>query len=179
MRHEKQFLTKEYLARLNASPFFIVVNYKGLNVGHLTELRKRLAKANAEVHVVKNSIFRLAAKEAGVGELNGTLTGQVAVVTGQRDISTAAKVVKTYGTELVDKLRVYFGYLNNERLETATILTLADLPSMEVLRGQLLGVLNGPAGKLVRLLNTPASLLARVLQAHKDRLGETPAPAAA
>src|SRR5438105_1054852 len=79
MRPEKEFLTKEYAARLNASPFFIVVNYKGLHVAHMTELRKRLSKAGAEVHVVKNSIFRIAAKEAGVGELNGALTGQSAI----------------------------------------------------------------------------------------------------
>jgi len=175
MRPEKQNLTREYLARLNASPFFIVVDYKGLSVGHLTELRKRLTKAGAEIHVVKNSIFRLAAKEAGVADLNGALGGQVAVVTGQRDISTAAKVVKTFGSEF-DRLKVHFGYLNNQRLEQASILTLADLPSIEVLRGQLLGVLNAPAGKLVRLLSTPASQLARVLQARQDKLGQA-APA--
>jgi large subunit ribosomal protein L10 len=175
MRPEKQNLTKEYLARLNSSPFFIVVDYKGLTVGHLTELRRRLTKAGAEIHVVKNSIFRLAAKEAGVADLNGSLAGQVAVVTGQRDISTAAKVVKTFGSEF-EKLKVHFGYLNNERLEQASILTLADLPSLEVLRSQFLGVLNAPAGKFVRLLNTPASQLARVLQARQEKLGE---PAAA
>src|SRR6058998_1026307 len=133
MRPEKQFLTKEYLSRLNASPFFIVVNYKGLKVSHFTELRKRLTKAGAEVHVVKNSIFRIAAKEAGVGEMNGALAGQVAIVTGQRDISTAAKVVKKFGSEF-ERLKVHFGYLNNQRLEQAEIMTLADLPSMEVLR---------------------------------------------
>lgn len=175
MRPEKQHLTKEYLARLNASPFFIVVNYKGLKVGHLTELRKRLNKAGAEIHVVKNSIFRLAAKEAGVADLNGTLTGQLAVVTGKRDISTAAKVVKTFGAEF-DKLKVHFGYLNNERLESPTIMTLADLPSIEVLRGQLLGVFNAPASKLVRLLNTPAGQMARLLKARQEKLGEA-APA--
>ncbi len=177
MRPEKQSLTQEYLARLNASPFFIVVDYRGLNVGHLTELRKRLNKAGAQIHIVKNSIFRLAAKEAGVGDLNGALAGQLAVVTGQKDISTAAKVVKTFGKE-VDKLKVFFGYLNNERLEQPTIMTLADLPSMEVLRGQLLGVLSAPASKLVRLLNTPASQLARVLQARQEKMGPAPAAAA-
>ena len=83
MRAEKQILTKEYAARLNASPFFIVVGYQGLKVAHLTELRKRLTQAGAEIHVVKNSIFRIAAKEAGVAELNGSLAGQMAVVTGQ------------------------------------------------------------------------------------------------
>jgi len=168
MRPEKQILTKEYVTRLNASPFFIVVEYKGLKVGHMTELRKRLGKAGAEVHVVKSSIFRIAAKESGVTDLNGSLTGQMAVVTGQKDISTSAKVVKTFASEF-DKLKIKFGYLNNSRLGDTDIIALADLPSIEVLRSKLLGVLNGPATKLVTLLNTPASQLARVLQAKVEK----------
>src|SRR5882762_4726132 len=147
MRPEKQNLTKEYLTRLNGSPFFIVVNYKGLKVGHLTQLRKRLTKAGAEIHIVKNSIFRIAAKEAGVGDLNGALTGQLAVVTGQKDISSAAKVVKTFGTEF-DRLKIHFGFLNNQRLEQPELMALADLPSLEVLQGKLLGVLMAPGTKL-------------------------------
>src|SRR5881394_4286135 len=103
MRAEKQIISSEYVARLNNSPFFIVVDYTGLKVGHMTELRKRLNKAGAEVHVVKNSIFRIAAKESGVADMNGSLTGQMAVVTGQKEISSAAKVVKTFGSEF-DKL---------------------------------------------------------------------------
>lgn len=176
MRPEKQNLTKEYLARLNASPFFIVVNYRGLKVSQLTELRKRLSKAGAEMHVVKNSVFRIAAKEAGVGDLNGALGGQLAVVTGQRDISTAAKVIKTYGAEL-DRLKMHFGYLNNQRLEQAEIMMLADLPSLEVLRAKLLNLFHAPATTLVRLLNTPAGQMARVLQARaeQDAAGAEPA----
>ena len=161
-------MTKEYAARLNASPFFIVVNYKGLKVAHLTELRKRLTQAGAEIHVVKNSVFRIAAKEAGVGELNGALAGQLAVVTGQKDISAAAKAVKNFGAEF-DKLKVKFGYLDNQRLEQAAILALADLPSLDVLRAKLLGLLNAPATKLVVLLNTPASQLARVIKAKAEK----------
>ncbi len=130
-------------------------------MGPITELRKRLGKAGAEIHVVKNSIFRLAAKEAGVAELNGSLAGQVAVVTGQKDISAAAKVVKNFNAEF-EKLKIRFGYLNNNRLEASDLIALADLPSIEVLRGKLLGVLQAPATKLVVLLNTPASQLARV-----------------
>ena len=170
MRTEKKILTKEYAARLNASPFFIVVNYQGLKVAHLTELRKRLTKAGAQVHIVKNSVFRIAAKEAGVGELNGALAGQLAVVTGQKDISVAAKVVKSFGAEF-DRLKIKFGYLNNQRLEAPDVMTLADLPSIEVLRSKLLGVFNAPATKLVVLLNTPATQLARVLQAKAEKAG--------
>jgi large subunit ribosomal protein L10 len=168
MRAEKQYLTREYAARLNASPFFIVVDYKGLKVGPMTDLRKRLNKAGSEIHIVKNSIFRLAAKEAGVADMNGALTGQMAVVTGQKDISAAAKVVKNFNAEF-DKLKIKFGYLNNNRLESPDIIALADLPSIEVLRGKLLGLLQTPATKLVALLNTPASQLVRVLQARVDK----------
>ena len=168
MRAEKQNLTKEYLVRLNASPFFIVVDYKGLKVGPITDLRKRLNKAGSEIHIVKNSIFRLAAKEAGVAELNGALTGQLAVITGKKDVSAAAKVVKNFNAEF-DKLKIKFGYLNNSRLESPDLLALADLPSIEVLRSKLLGLLKAPSTKLVVLLNTPASQLARVLQAKADK----------
>ena len=168
MRAEKQILTKEYLGRLNASPYFIVLGYTGLKVSHFTEFRNRLRKAGAEVHVVKNSIFAIAAKEAGVTDLNGSVAGQVAVVTGQKDISSAAKAVKNFGAEF-DKLKVKFGYLNNKRLAEADLMALADLPSIEVLRSKLLGVLNAPATKLVVLLNTPGSQLARVIKAKADK----------
>ena len=168
MRLEKKNLSKEYIARLNASPFFIVVGYQGLKVEHLTELRKRLSKASAEVHVVKNSIFRVAAKEAGIGELNGALAGQMAVVTGQKDVSAAAKALKNFGAEF-DKLKVKFGYLGSQRLEQGELLTLADLPSIEVLRSKLLGVLNAPAQKLVTLINTPAQQLAQVIKAKAEK----------
>ena len=168
MRAEKLALTQEYVARLNASPFFIVVDYRGLNVGHFQELRRRLRQAGAEAHVVKNSAFRMAATQAGLADLTGALAGQLAVVTGQRDVSTAAKVLKTFQSEF-EKPRVQFGYLGNQRLEKADLLVLADLPPLGVLRSKLLGVLQAPATQLVRLLNTPATQLARVLQARVEK----------
>ena len=168
MRAEKKFLTSEDVARLNASPFFIVVGYTGLKVAHLSELRKRLAQAGAEVHVVKNSVFSVAAKEAGIGELNGSMAGQLAVVTGKKDISAAAKAVKNFAAEF-DKLKLKFGYLNNQRLEEASIVALADLPSLDVLRAKLLGLFNAPATKLATLINTPAVQLAQVIKAKSEK----------
>ncbi len=157
MRAEKKFLTSEYVARLNASPFFIVVGYQGLKVAHMSELRKRLTQAGAEVHVVKNTVFNVAAKEAGIGELNGSLTGQMAVVTGKKDIFVAAKALKNFAAEF-DKLKIKFGFLNNQRLETPTIMSYADLPSLEVLRAKLLG-----------LFNTPATQIAAVIKAKSEK----------
>ncbi len=157
MRAEKKLLTGEYVARLNASPFFIVAGYQGLKVAHLNELRKRLISAGAEIHIVKNTVFQVAAKEAGVAELGGTLAGQIAVITGKKDIFVAAKVLKNFAAEF-DKLKLKFGYLNNQRVEQATILAYADLPSLEVLRAKLLG-----------LLNTPATMLAQVIKAKSEK----------
>jgi large subunit ribosomal protein L10 len=164
MRAEKKYISDEYSTRLNASPYFIVVDYRGLKVGPITELRKRLNKAGAEMHVVKNSLFKLAVKEAGLADLGATLTGQLAVVTGQKDVSSAAKIVKTFSAEF-EKPKIRFGYLKNQRLESADIVALADLPSIEVLRSKLLGVIMAPATKLATVINTPATQLARVLSA--------------
>src|SRR3954470_5103429 len=147
MRAEKQLIGQEYIARLNGSPFFMVVDYRGLTVGHFSELRKRLGKTGSQIHVVKNSIFRIAAKEAGLSDLGGGLAGQLAVVTGQKDVSAAAKIIKSFQAEF-DKPKLKFGYLNSQRLEMADLLSLADLPSLDVLRGRILGVLQAPATKL-------------------------------
>lgn len=168
MRAEKQNISAEYIARLNASPFFIVVDYQGLKVGPITELRKRLFKVGAEMHVVKNSIFRIAAKEAGVADLTGTLAGQLAVVTGRQDVSAAAKVLKTFSSEF-EKPKLKFGYLNSQRMESQDIITLADLPSIEVLRAKLLGLINTPATSLARIINTPATQLAQVIKAKSEK----------
>ncbi len=165
MRAEKKLLTSEYVARLNASPFFIVAGYQGLKVAHMSELRKRLTQAGAEIHVVKNTVFNVAAKEAGIGELNGGLAGQLAVVTGSKDIFSAAKALKNFAAEF-DKLKLKFGFLNNQRVDEATLMAYADLPSLEVIRAKLLG-----------LLNTPASMLAQVIKAKAEKDGE-PAKAA-
>ena len=168
MRAEKKLITSAYVARLNASPFIFVVDYTGLKVGPFNELRKRLRLAGAEVHVVKNSIFKFAAKETGIGDLGGSLGGQLAIVTGLRDVSAAAKAVKTFSAEF-DRPKFRFGFLNNQRLEPKDILTLADLPSIEVLQSRIMGLLKGPSQKLVSLLNTPGSQLARVLKARVEK----------
>jgi large subunit ribosomal protein L10 len=118
--------------------------------------------------VVKNSVFHLAAKEAGLADLGGVLGGQLAVVTGQRDITAAAKVLKSFQAEF-DRPKLQFGYLGSQRLERADVQMLADLPPLAALRAKLLGVLQAPAGQLVRLLGAPGTQLVRVLQARVDQ----------
>jgi large subunit ribosomal protein L10 len=168
MRTEKKFISGEYLSRLNQSPFFIVVDYRGLSVGQFTELRKRLRASGSEIHVVKNTLFRIAAKDAGVANLAGTLAGQLAVVTGKRDIAAAAKVLKAYQAEF-EKPKLQFGYLGTKALTVDEIRIIAELPPLAVLQGKILGVLLAPAQKLVALVNTPGSQLARVIKAKSEK----------
>jgi large subunit ribosomal protein L10 len=169
MRAEKQNISNEYLARLQSSPYFVVVDYRGLKVGHFSELRKRLKTVKAEVHVIKTSLFRIAAHEAGVADLDpGALAGQLAVVHGGQDVSSAAKILKNFHAEF-EKPVFKLGYLDSRRLSREDLQALADLPSLEVLRGTLMALLQTPAGALARLLNTPATQLARVLKARMEK----------
>jgi large subunit ribosomal protein L10 len=168
MRAEKKIISAEYINRLNASPFFLVVDYKGLSVQQFTELRKRLLKVGGEVHVVKNTIFRIAAKEAGVADLSGMLAGQLAAVTGNKDIAAAAKVIKTFQAEF-EKPKLQFGVLGNKPLSADEVRAIADLPPLPELQGKLLGLLQAPAQKLVALINTPGSQLARVVDAYAKK----------
>lgn len=170
MRAEKQFLTNEYIERINASPFFIVTEYTGITVAQFETLRGKLREFGSEIHVVKNSVFRAAAREAGIPGLEGPgiVKGQVAVVFGESDIASAAKVVKDFAED-AEKPKIRYGYIGEDRLEEDAVLRIADLPPMDVLRGQLLGVIQAPATQLARVVNTPASMLARVLQAKVDK----------
>ena len=167
MREAKKYITEEYLGRLYNSPFFVVVEYTGLKVAHFGELRKRLRANKAEIHVVKNRVFKVAAKESGV-DLDGTMKGQLAVVTGAQDLAATAKVLKTFESEF-EKPKLQFGYMGEQRLDIDELRQIAELPPLDVLRGKILGVLNAPAQKLVTLINTPVTQLAQVIKAKAEK----------
>src|SRR5438093_9704865 len=112
MRAEKQFLLNEVQEQLKGSPYLLIVDFTGLNVAQAVELRVRLAKAHAEFHVVKNTILKLAAKEAGITQFDGALSGPTAIIVGKEksDVSTAAKVLKTFAKEF-EKPKVKLGFV--------------------------------------------------------------------
>jgi large subunit ribosomal protein L10 len=107
--------------------------------------------------------------DSGMPDVADKLSGQTAIVMGKNDVAPVAKILKTFATEFkIATLKI--GVVDRSILSTQEIETLAELPSREVLLGQLLGLLLSPATKLVRLLNEPASALARLLnaKAHKE-----------
>jgi large subunit ribosomal protein L10 len=181
MRPEKATIVQDLQEQLSGSPFLILVDYAGLNVPQFGELRNRLREVGAEMHVVKNTLLRRAGQEAGLGDLAEGLNGQTAMVTGEKDVSTAAKVLKTFKSEF-QKPSMKLGVLDRAVLSFEQLESIAELPSREVLLAQLLGVLQAPATKLVRVLNEPGASLARVLKAKDDASGgaeAAPAEAAA
>jgi len=104
----------------------------------------------------------------GTGQILFNAFVLLTVVSGTKDVTAAAKVVKNFQAEF-EKPKVRFGYLNNGKLEPKDIVALADLPSIETLRAKLMGLLKTPQTTLVQLLNTPGTQLARVLQARVEK----------
>jgi large subunit ribosomal protein L10 len=167
MRPEKVHIVADIQTKLKNSPFLLIADYSGMQVKHFEELRLRLARVDAEIHVIKNTFIKRAIKSLGLPELNGALTGQTAMVTGESDICAAAKVLKTFVTEF-ERPPVKGGILDDEILNSDQIKALAELPSKDVLQAKLLSLLLAPATKLVRVLHEPAAGLARLLKAKAE-----------
>lgn len=171
MRPEKTLIVADVREKLKSSPYLLVVDYTGMKVPHFEELRTRLAGVCARLSVVRNTFLKIAAQDLKMPELEGSLAGQTAMVTGEADICAAAKVLKTFSAEF-KKPTVRGGVLDNATLTADQVDELADLPSKEVLQSKLLGLLQTPATQFVRVLNEPGASLARVLQAKADAAGE-------
>jgi large subunit ribosomal protein L10 len=177
MRPEKASIVSDLAEKLNGSPFIFVTDYQRMKVDQFGDLRNRLTPAGAEVRVVKNSFLKRAMSDSGLPDIADKLSGQTAIVMGQRDVAPVAKILKTFAAEFkIAALKI--GVIDKSVLSAREIEALADLPPREVLLAQLLGLLLSPATKLVRLLNEPAASLARLLNAKAEKEGK-PAEASA
>ena len=170
MRTEKTLIVEDIREKLKASPYLLVVDFSGMKVPHFETLRTRLGEAGAKMSVVRNTFLRIAAKDLSMPALSDSLTGQTAMVTGETDICAAAKILKSFAADF-QKPSIRAGVLDNAPLTAKQVADLADLPSKDVLRAKLLGLLQTPASQFVRILNEPAASLARVLKAKGDALG--------
>lgn len=176
MKEEKAVQIEQMREWVKASPYLIVLDYTGMKVSEFSELRGRLRKVGAAVKVVKNTLFRRALGEASFPEMDKDLAGQTAVVAGGKDAPAAAKVIKTFKAEFTRPV-LRAGLMDGKLLGVNELVMLADLPSMEVLRGRLLGALAAPGTTLVRLIAEPGARLARLLKA-KSESGPAAAPVA-
>lgn len=172
MREEKKYLVDEVAKHLNKSDYCFVADYSRITVEETATLRNSLAEQGAEFHVVKNSIFNVAANERGMPISEDWLAGPTAIIIGGENPPGVAKVLKKFFKDK-DKVQVKGGVLEAVTLTDAQVSDLADLPSKEELQAKLLGLLMQPGTMLVRLLNTPGSQLATVLDRRREQLAES------
>ena len=152
MRAEKKYLIDEVTGHLKKSEYVIVANYDKMSVEDIAKLRAKLSPEKAEFHVVKNSSFRVAAKAFGLPDLEASLKGPTAIVVGGKNPYGVAKIVKKYFAD-VQKLEVKTGIIDKKAFTAKEMSQLAELPSFEALRSQLLGLLTQNAAAFVRVLD--------------------------
>jgi large subunit ribosomal protein L10 len=162
-RAQKRELVTTLNEEWKDSGIIVVAHYKGMTVAQMTDFRKRVKEAGGSVKVAKNKLAKLALKDTEVETISDLLQGQTCVAYSDDPVS-AARVSVKYAREN-DKLVILGGAMGNTRLDSKGVSALADLPSLDELRGKLLGLLQAPATKIVRILNEPGGMLARVLAA--------------
>jgi len=163
-RTQKRELVSTLNEQWKRSGVIVVAHYKGMTVAEMTEFRKRMKDAGGAVKVAKNRLAKLALKDTDVETIADLLNGQTCVAYSQDPIG-AAKVSVTYAREN-EKLVILGGAMGATRLDAGGVKALADLPSLDQLRGKLIGLLQAPAAKIARILNEPGGMLARVLAAR-------------
>jgi large subunit ribosomal protein L10 len=157
MNPDKRIIIDDLTARVNASPFLIVIDYATVTVPEFTGLRAKLAEGGAQCHVVKNKFMQKALVEAGLPDISEHLVGQTAFVTGSNDVVAAAKAINAFA-KTSKKAPYKIALLDGAVLSVKEIQALGDLPSKEALFAKLLGT-----------INAAGSALARVIQAYADK----------
>ncbi len=164
MRPEKQFLVDEVNAHLDKSEYVFLADFNRLSVSETAELRGLLAKQEAEFHVVKNNILKVASRARNIPVDEEVLEGPTAIVVGGPNPSEVAKVLIKFFKDK-EKVEIKTGVLGDKALTRDEVEALSKLPSLEALRAQLLGLFNQPGTSLVRVLVAGPQSLLNVLQA--------------
>jgi len=138
--------------RVNNSPYVLVMDYTGVTVPQFSELRDSLREGGAECHVAKNTYMKAALAEAGLPDISAELVGQTAFVTGEGEVTAAAKSIKTFAKKAED-VKIKVGILDGEIIDAAKIDVLASLPSRDELLAKLLSVINEPGTSILRAIN--------------------------
>ncbi len=148
----------------------VVTDYRGITANELTKLRRQLRGAGMEYHVVKNTLARIAARQAGREEVTPLLEGPVAVVIGYKDEASVARTIADYIVTNKSTMSIKGGFLPGRRLSAKDVATVATLPPREVLLSILLGEVQKPIAMLISYLNAPIAGLAGVLQGRIQQL---------
>jgi large subunit ribosomal protein L10 len=183
-RQDKERLVTELTDRLRTTDTLFVADYRGLSMPEIDGLRTELLNHGARFTVVKNTLTKRAAEEAGVPELIELLDGPTAIAfVGDGDMVGVAKALSDTARQ-TRILSVRGGILQGKPMSAEQVRDLASLPPAEVLRGQVLGAIVAPLNAIAGLINAPLQNLVGLIDARIDQLGgeeeaapeETPEP---
>jgi len=163
-RLRKEEVVEQLRQRLQHTEFLLVTDFRGMNVGEMSELRRRLRDVSAEYRVVKNTLLQLAIQGTAMEDLQPSLVGPTALAISSGDPVSLAKALWGFQRER-EVPRIKAAFLEGRTLEPTEVERLVQLPGRAALLAQLLGVLEAPQAALVRVLAGLPLKLVRVLEA--------------
>lgn len=169
-RERKKELVDEYRALLERSAGVIMSSHSGLTVKDTEDLRAKIREVGGEFHVVKNSLMKLAMDEAGVPIPEGSLEGTTAVGFADEDIPGVAKAIADLAKD-DGVVSIKAGIVRGVVYDDRQISRLAELPSLNVLQAQLLGLLETPASQVAGVLQSSVRQVLNVMKAYAEREG--------
>jgi large subunit ribosomal protein L10 len=170
-RKDKEQVVTTLVERLRASETLILADYRGLSVSELDDVRTKLLEQGARFTVVKNTLTKRAAEDAGLESLTALLDGPTAIAfVGDGDMAAVAKTLNDTARR-TRILEIKGGILQGAPMDAAQVVELASLPPADVLRGQVLGAIVGPLNEIVGLFAAPLQNLVGLLDARVEQLG--------
>ena len=167
-KEEKKKAIEELHGKFSMAKSAVITGYSGINVEQITELRSKLRKAQVEYRVVKNTLARRAAEGTGIELLKDHFVGPVGIVISYDDPVASAKVLYDFQKTQV-KLEIKVGVMDGKLITQSDIKMLATLPSLNVLRGKIVGLIQAPATRIAGVLAAPGAQIARVMKAKSDK----------
>lgn len=167
-RERKRELVAQTTQFLRDSQAVFITTYTGLTVAEIEELRRSLREAGAKFMVFKNTLARIAFREAEYPVPEEALRGSTALVFAFQDPAAAAKAVVDFAKDH-EEVQIKAGFLDREMISPEQVKQLASLPPLPVLRAQLLGTIMAPATRLARVLREPARQVAAVVRAYSEQ----------
>jgi large subunit ribosomal protein L10 len=168
VRDEKALVVAEIKGKLSGSISAVLVDYRGLTVDEVTQLRKEFREKGVDYKVYKNTMTELAAKELGLDGLVPFLKGPTAIAFGAKDPVAPAKIL-TESIKKLKKMELKAGVVEGKLIDTNGVKALAELPSREELIAKMLGSMNAPISGLVTVLGGTVRSLLYALNAVKEK----------
>lgn len=171
-REQKTELIEQYKEQLKECQGFILADFRGLSVGQMGEIRDAMRPLGARFQVIRNRLMVLALEDAGIELPREWLDGPTAFSFCTDEIPPVAKALVDSAKEF-ETLQIKGGLMNETVMEEADVRAIADLPSREVLLGQVLGGINAPATQMAGVVASGVRQVLNVLKAYADKLEES------